>query len=69
MVTQPGRAPPGAVSCPVEPASVAASMARTRAEMPPAPAPAQKEAKRRQTLVERLHPESKVILRPALDGL
>ena len=47
IVTQPGRAPPGAVSCPVEPASVAASMARTRAEMPPAPAPAQKEAKRR----------------------
>ena len=32
MVTQPGRAPPGAVACPVEPASVAASMARTRAD-------------------------------------
>ncbi len=41
MVTQPGRAPPGTVSCPVEPASAAASMARTSAEMPPAPAGAE----------------------------
>ena len=31
-VTQPGLAPPGVVSCPVEPASAAASMARTNAE-------------------------------------
>ena len=46
-VTQPGLAPPGVVSCPVEPASAAASMARTNAEMPPAPDAAQKEANRR----------------------
>ena len=31
MVTQPGRAPPGTASCPVEPARAAASMARTSA--------------------------------------
>lgn len=47
MVTQPGREPPGTVSCPVEPACAAASMARMRPEMPFAPAPAQKDANRR----------------------
>ena len=52
-VTQPGREPPGTVSCPVEPASAAASMARTSAEMPPEPAPAQKEANRRASSLRR----------------
>ena len=47
MVTQPGRAPPGTVSCPVEPACAAASMARTSAEMPFVPDAAQKDANRR----------------------
>ena len=57
MVTQPGRAPPGTVSCPVEPASAAASMARTRPEMPFAPAPAQKEANRNYADGHRLYIE------------
>ena len=47
MVTHPGRAAPGVVSPVSPPAALAASMARTRAEMPPAPAPAQKMANRR----------------------
>ena len=46
-VTQPGRAVPGTVSPVSPPAALAASMARTRAEMPPAPAPAQNAANRR----------------------
>ena len=111
MVTQPGRAPPGAVSCPVEPASVAASMARMRGRDAARARPCAEggetprvlpaalavlhgtkggevaggnknffqqflhrhapghPAQGRQTLVERLHPEGEVILRPALDGL
>ena len=47
MVTQPGREPPGTVSCPVEPARAAASMARTSAEMPLPPTLAQNAANRR----------------------